>query len=373
MFANGTKIKCTRNIFSHHFNKLLLLILIISLSIHFILISLNSNLNYDSVSNFHSSNIKHSLFYIPSYTENIEQYYKKIPGLIYNTTENDNLKVLQNQKQGFMYKLTFYKLGDLLSSWEPLDMSPIKWIESKCHPNHQKINRNNYDTKLIQSNNIMRFDYVKELSLALEYRQQELPFIFYNIPQLNRGIHINFTLHELIKNIGISKEILVENSQNNQFMYYLMKKSNDFIKTRYPDWIPPQDTVKSTFYTFLKYLEESEINFSKSPFNNNNTIINQNQSFKYLSLFYSEISMHSVDSWIKYSLPMLIFSSPLLQFHDKTNISVHNVVVTSKQVTNSYPYRGIVCRFGMRGMTNAAHFDSKRNFVAVIRGRRRYY
>ena len=35
-------------------------------------------------------------------------------------------------------------------------------------------------------------------------------------------------------------------------------------------------------------------------------------------------------------------------------------------------YRGVNCRFWMKGVIAAAHFDSRRNYIAMIRGRKRY-
>ncbi len=35
-------------------------------------------------------------------------------------------------------------------------------------------------------------------------------------------------------------------------------------------------------------------------------------------------------------------------------------------------YRGINCRLGMKGVAAAAHYDGHRNFVAMVRGRKRY-
>lgn len=32
---------------------------------------------------------------------------------------------------------------------------------------------------------------------------------------------------------------------------------------------------------------------------------------------------------------------------------------------------GVNCRFGMKGVTAAAHYDSRRNYIAMIRGRKR--
>jgi hypothetical protein len=38
----------------------------------------------------------------------------------------------------------------------------------------------------------------------------------------------------------------------------------------------------------------------------------------------------------------------------------------------AYIATGINCRFGMKGVAAAAHFDGRRNFVAMLRGRKRY-
>jgi hypothetical protein len=35
-------------------------------------------------------------------------------------------------------------------------------------------------------------------------------------------------------------------------------------------------------------------------------------------------------------------------------------------------YRGINCRFGMKGVIATAHYDSRKNYIAMIRGRKRY-
>lgn len=35
-------------------------------------------------------------------------------------------------------------------------------------------------------------------------------------------------------------------------------------------------------------------------------------------------------------------------------------------------YRGVNCRFGMKGVIAAPHYDSRRNYIAMIRGRKRY-
>jgi hypothetical protein len=34
--------------------------------------------------------------------------------------------------------------------------------------------------------------------------------------------------------------------------------------------------------------------------------------------------------------------------------------------------RGINCRFGMKGVIATAHYDSKTNYIEMVRGRKRY-
>lgn len=53
-----------------------------------------------------------------------------------------------------------------------------------------------------------------------------------------------------------------------------------------------------------------------------------------------------------------------------TNIYVY--FITSAE-TLKHPFIiGVNCRIGMKGVTAAAHYDSRRNYVAMIRGRKRY-
>jgi hypothetical protein len=41
-------------------------------------------------------------------------------------------------------------------------------------------------------------------------------------------------------------------------------------------------------------------------------------------------------------------------------------------IKDAQSYHGVNCRFGMRGVVASAHFDSKDNFIAMVRGRKRY-
>ena len=48
----------------------------------------------------------------------------------------------------------------------------------------------------------------------------------------------------------------------------------------------------------------------------------------------------------------------------------HTIALTATLSPNAIS--GINCRFGMKGVAAAAHYDGGRNFVAMLRGRKRY-
>ena len=209
-------------------------------------------------------------------------------------------------------------------------------------------------------------------------------------------IESNFTIPSLLRNIGDSKRI-VEVSPSNRFLYYYTKKPIEVIQKKYPGWLPPQRSMTLSFEEYLRHIAENEELYRN---NNNrhshhkahddhdsntniddddNDIINNKISLKYLSLFFSKSEMDadtdnnnttstitstsssSSSSWVKHSLSILT----------PANKELFSGNATTATATTDYRYRGIVCRFSMRGTTGTAHFDSKRNFVAVIRGRRR--
>jgi hypothetical protein len=116
-------------------------------------------------------------------------------------------------------------------------------------------------------------------------------------------------------------------------------------------WKAPQQDVKMTFKEFL---DEAVI---ASKHNLRNTArVDENERN---ALHYMTISAHEGMNtpWIRDSLPF---------FSDKRRNPSNFFIVDPTR------YFGTNCRFGMRGVVAAAHYDGQRNFVAMVKGRKRY-
>ena len=111
------------------------------------------------------------------------------------------------------------------------------------------------------------------------------------------------------------------------------------------DWKPPQEYKSITYPFFLKYAESLETDSSPSA-------DMAGSKGLYYMIFSATEGLQT--SWIKDSLPFFTKSQP------------------SFFIVDSHGFKGINCRFGMKGVNAAAHYDGGRNFIAMIRGRKRY-
>lgn len=240
-----------------------------------------------------------------------------------------------------------YPLGELLSSWPSDDVSPDGWLRSPAHPNSG-----------VSNGFVARFDYHNEhdKEMALRYRNVEVPFILYNLPELDDVSANVFSQEALLHNMG-SYPMSVEKSESNHFMYYnkpssykraelkaeqtgLHKKGlSSLVKG---DWVPPQDKVQMTFREFLAMAHLEEVNNGKDV---------HNRPLYYLTLSATEGRRLP---WIANSLKCFDNKKP------------------SFFIVDPRENKGINCRFGMKGVAAAAHYDGGRNFIAMLRGRKRY-
>lgn len=78
--------------------------------------------------------------------------------------------------------------------------------------------------------------------------------------------------------------------------------------------------------------------------------------------------------WIREALP---FFEPVPSFFMVDVKGYKGIVVVTAYLLSALLHcanhrAGINCRFGMKGVAAAAHYDGRRNFVAMLRGRKRY-
>lgn len=257
-----------------------------------------------------------------------DEYHNTIEGLLYDYDK-------QVQQKGFSHvdvkEPNYYTIQQLIEGWPTDDTDPSKWPQSQAYPQLKEDENGN-----TSNTGLARFDYSDEIQRrnALEFRDAEIPFILYNVDDLKKAEE-TFTLPNLIKNFGITPRS-IEKSKDNHFMYYSLHKTSNLFNT----WKPPQEDVFMTFGEFLAEAEKAENYGSKHG----------DKSLHYMTISATEgIST----PWIKNSFP---FFAPKESFF----------------IVDPDGFKGINCRFGMRGVIAAAHYDGARNFVAMVRGRKRY-
>lgn len=276
--------------------------------------------NFDFLPGKHEAVSSSSLF---SYFSSLEQYRQTIPGLDYSSIQKtpEYMEALMAAP----HDPPTQPVGDLLSAWPTRDTNPNKWLSSAAYPS--------------SNSGVLRFDYSDKLSreLALAYRNAEIPFVLYNVPEVERA-SANLTFSFLSKQFG-NKPRIVEKSKDYNFMYWSEK---GFQKEFYPDWKPPQDEVEMKFQTFVRQAQTAELR---------GDISSRNESLYYMTISAGEGLQ---TPWIRNALPIFTDKEPSFFIVDPDG------------------FMGINCRFGMRGVTAAAHYDGTRNFVVMVRGRKRY-
>lgn len=169
-----------------------------------------------------------------SFKATLVEYRSAIQGLTYNVAPVTSIK-----------DPTFFQLGDLLGAWNPDDTSQNKWTKSVAHPS--------------TGNGLARFDYADEAQrkMAQLYRENEVPFIVTNVPELHQAIANEFAFENLQKNLA-GEIINVEKINSNNYMFY-HDRSDSYIKKHHPGWQRPQEDLTMTFEEFVGEVTRAEM------------------------------------------------------------------------------------------------------------------
>ena len=334
----------------------------------------NSLINFFSIlSDFESK--KDGIYDIYSYNVVPAIYKTSIPGLIYpdDASSIDHTIYLNGTNaKNTMYitQPALYPIYDLLSNWPANDVSYDKWETSLAYPTRNNIvNNNNVKLSVTGKGNsininllgltssaemdgvysrkkgikkgkggLMRFNYLDENDrlVAQLFRNAEIPFVLYNA--VDNEVADAFSLSYMLSRFG-SMPLPMERSKDyNKFMYYTMSKKNLF---EHSNWSPPQTDVIMSFHDFLKEVEKNEKLYPDSSKR---------------SLYYFTISAKEgyETPWIRNAWKNL--------FNNKNE---------SLLIVEPDAFKGINCRFGMKGNIAAAHYDGHRNFLGMVRGRKR--
>lgn len=233
------------------------------------------------------------------------------------------------------------------------------------------------------------FDYTTQYDAALTYRNAELPFIIRNDPNVMSVARRWEDDTEYLHNaLGDERLFRTERSPVNDFMWYrlrgkgtkprgFVKPPNDEVSMSYGEWLERalakdaealQGEELSAMVNELKERRMKLITRKKqddSLENDDRDQDNSTEEEKLKNWYYFRLTA-SLSKAIEGS-PSDNFVYDELPFFDprKRSKSQFYIVDPSEE-------RGINCRFGMRGVIAANHFDMSRNFIMIFGGERRY-
>ena len=202
-------------------------------------------------------------------------------------------------------------LLEILESWNPdIADQPDRFVETLQHFNYSDPH---------------------ERRIAETYRDAEVPFKVYDVPEFEKA-RLKWTKSYLTDRLS-GKKCRVEKSKNNHFMYWT--KRNSF--KRSSEYVPPTDVIDMTFDQWSSVAERADVM----------RISNSSEHFYFMA-------DDHIAPFVREDLPL--FSSSTPNFF----------------IVNPDANKGIQCRFGMRGIISESHYDSGRNMVAMVTGRKRY-
>lgn len=197
------------------------------------------------------------------------------------------------------------------------------------------------------------FDFEKDQEKALAYREEELPFVVRNDPEVLRTVqrwNDPEYMHRMLEGVRHRAEY----SESNHFMYWNpprggKKKNNRFAKDRgLKDWQQPTEMIRMTYEEWLakaNTTDDSQLG-PEMP----------HWYFRLIGCGETGPEGQCDRGSSEYLFDELTFFQPRETLY---------MVEPGEQ-------KGIHCRFGMRGVIAENHFDGSRNAIALLGGERRY-
>ena len=182
----------------------------------------------------------------------------------------------------------------------------------------------------------------RERAYAEAFRDAELPFKVYGVPDLDR-VGARWTDTYLHDHLRRTRRVYVEKSASNHFMYWVPEGPVD------PAWKPPIEVVDLPFLDWLRIAKAAD---RRPPGHRSGSSSSNGTHYYFMTS--SKARGGKKQYFVAKDLPM--FST------DTDNFFVTDVAAT----------KGIQCRFSTKGITMAAHFDVGRNMIAVVKGAKRY-
>lgn len=210
-------------------------------------------------------------------------------------------------------------IKDIVANWNPddVDTVPERFYRTVC-----------------------RFDFQTQYDLAVMYRDAEVPFQVYNVPDMNHVVRKWADDSYLRRRLGAKTKYKCEASNPGGEVNH---GANHFMYTsgRPTEKPPPIKHVRLTWDEWLTKVKEGDDKAVEA----------------HDSRFYFRFSAPSASD----GLSGWLFDE-LTFFQPKPSLFLRE----------PRGQRGIHCRFGMRGVIAEAHWDGSRNMIGQFHGRRRY-
>ena len=242
------------------------------------------------------------------------------------------------------------------------------------------------------------FDHETQYATALNYRNLEKPFIIRNDPKVTsvskRWEDNPEYLHQVL---GDVEEYRTERSPNNQFLWYRLRGHQ---KVREGYVKPPNDEIEMTFGEWLEHAIEKDgvalndeelLNKARSMRERRMSLTTDMKNNKEDDPFNTDLGDDKDGEEQNDGDSEEMKRSKYYYFRINADLRGAEQASTSKFIYDELPFfdprkrrdsqfyivdpkseRGINCRFGMRGVTAANHFDMSRNMIALFGGERRY-
>ncbi|CAH0473530.1 unnamed protein product [Peronospora belbahrii] len=182
-----------------------------------------------------------------------------------------------------------------------------------------------------------------ELRLAQMFREMEVPFVAYGVPELLKASE-QWTDEYLTEKLTPTTPYKVHIANNSHYMYFSKKQRIKGEKRPYTSkWM--------TYPQFVKILKDVKLlHEAGKPHEYYYFMLKTTDFFEHASFIYEELR----------------FLNPLATEHDSRygDLFVRDYAI-AKEI-------GMRCRLGMQGIIAEGHVDSGLNFVSMIRGTKRY-
>lgn len=231
----------------------------------------------------------------------------------------------------------------LVTMREALEAWPVEQLDAPLPP-----------VAAQQHDSLRRLDYTvpEERAEALALREAELPFIVYNVPDLNTAVE-RWTDEWLVDAEAGAQRRTVR-SDDFRFLYFSPKS-----EATMADADKPTITIMQDMATFLPHARAGDAEGTK---------LQSSDTHYYLTVSWmgraapadgpNKREREESARWVPDTLKM---------FDPDVDLEQPSLFLRERE-----GWAGIHCRFGERGVTTQMHFDHGRNFLAMARGKKRY-